>query len=171
MSLPHRWEDDPRIGPDFSGTLAYVTTISIPPQAGRIRLDLGEGRPADDGGAGREQGIEGHSYRVQLVPPVGEVVRVLVDDVAVATLWAPPYVCDLTDQLRGNGRATLRLEVSNTTANALAADDDRGRLGGRRGALARPPLPDAGPRAGARGPGSGLLDGARARPRLSAACG
>jgi hypothetical protein len=123
VSLPHRWEDDPRIGPDFSGTLAYVTTISTPPYAGSIRLDLGEGRPVDDGGAGKEQGIEGHSYRVRLVPPVGEVVRVLVDDAPVATLWAPPYACDLTEQLRGTTTATLRLEVSNTTANALAADE------------------------------------------------
>ena len=123
VSLPHRWEDDPRIGPDFSGTLAYVTTISIPAHAGPIRLDLGEGRPADDRGSGRERGIEGHSYRVQLVPPVGEVVRVLVDGVVSATLWAPPYTCDLTDQLRDQGAVTLRLEVSNTTANALAADE------------------------------------------------
>ena len=123
VSLPHRWEDDPRIGPDFSGTLAYVTTISTPPDAAPIRIDLGEGRPADDGGSGRERGIEGHSYRVQLVPPVGEVVRVLVDDEPVATLWAPPYACDLTAQLRGKVSARLRLEVSNTTANALAADD------------------------------------------------
>ena len=47
----------------------------------------------------------------------------LVDGVAVTTLWAPPYACDLTDQLHEKARATLRLEVSNTTANALAADD------------------------------------------------
>ena len=60
---------------------------------------------------------------MQLVPPVGEVVRVLVDDEAAAILWAPPYACDLTEQLRGKGSVTLRLEVSNTTANALAADD------------------------------------------------
>ncbi|HEU4546765.1 MAG TPA: hypothetical protein VFR88_10785, partial [Microlunatus sp.] len=123
VSLPHRWEDDPRIGPDFSGTLAYVTTISTPAHAGPIRLDLGEGRPADDGGSGRERGIEGHSYRVQLVPPVGEVVRVLVDGVESATMWAPPYICDLTDRLHDRGSVTLRLEVSNTTANALAADE------------------------------------------------
>jgi hypothetical protein len=122
VSLPHRWEDDPRIGPDFSGTLAYVATISVPPQADTIRLDLGEGRPADDSGVGPARGIEGHSYRVQLIPPVGEIVRVLVDDVPVATLWAPPYACDLTAQLGGKDSAALRLEVSNTTANALAAD-------------------------------------------------
>jgi hypothetical protein len=120
--LPHRWEDDPRIGPDHSGTLAYETTVAVPTDAGPIRLDLGEGRPAQDSGAGRESGIEGHSYRVRLVPPVGEVVRVLVDDVPVATLWAPPYVCDLTEHLRDATTVTLRLEVSNTTANALAAD-------------------------------------------------
>lgn len=75
---------------------------------------------ADPAGNG---GIEGHSYRVQLVPPVGEVVRVLVDGVESATLWAPPYICDLTDRLRDRGLVTLRLEVSNTTANALAADE------------------------------------------------
>jgi hypothetical protein len=122
VSLPHRWEDDPQIGPDFSGTLAYVATITTPPHSGRVHLDLGDGRAADDAGAGRESGIEGHSYRVQLAPPVGEVVRVLVDDVPVATLWAPPYVCDLTDRLAGRREVVLRLEVSNTTANALAAD-------------------------------------------------
>jgi hypothetical protein len=124
VSLPHRWEDDPRVGPDFSGTLAYVTTITVPQRAvASLLLDLGDGRPADDSGAGRESGIEGHSYRVKLVPPVGEVVRVLVDDEPVAVLWAPPYACDLTDHLRGKESVTLRLEVSNTTANALAADD------------------------------------------------
>ena len=139
-----------------------------PPHAGTIRLDLGEGRPADDGGSGRERGIEGHSYRVQLVPPVGEVVRVLVDGEVSATLWAPPYTCDLTDQLHGRSTVTLRLEVSNTTANALAADDTVDGLGGRRGALARSTVPDAGPRAGARGPRVGTADGARDRPRLRA---
>ncbi|HEY5980899.1 MAG TPA: glycosyl hydrolase [Microlunatus sp.] len=126
VSLPHRWEDDPRIGPDFSGTLAYVATVEARPDDGRIRLDLGDGRPADFSGAGRESGIEGHSYRVELVPPVGEVVRVLVDDAPVSTLWAPPYACDLTEQLRGKDAVELRLEVSNTTANALAADDTVG---------------------------------------------
>jgi hypothetical protein len=85
-------------------------------------LDLGVGEPAADAGSGHERGIEGHSYRVALMPPVGEVVRVLVDDDPVAMLWSPPYVCDLTEHLRGRVTATLRLEVSNTTANALAAD-------------------------------------------------
>ncbi len=80
VSLPHRWEDDPRVGPDHSGTLAYETTIAAPADAGPIRLDLGEGLAAQDSGAGRESGIEGHSYRVRLAPPVGEVVRVLVDE-------------------------------------------------------------------------------------------
>jgi hypothetical protein len=122
VDLPHRWEDDPRVGPDFSGTIAYVTTVAVPADGTRTRLDLGSGRPVGDAGAGREAGIEGHSYRVALVPPVGEVVRVIVDDEPVAVLWAPPYACDLTEHFRGKHTATLRLEVSNTTANALAAD-------------------------------------------------
>ena len=58
---------------------------------------------------------------MRLVPPVGEVVRVLVDGAPVAMLWAPPYACDLPDSARGT-TVTLQLEVSNTTANALAAD-------------------------------------------------
>ncbi|HYI59946.1 MAG TPA: glycosyl hydrolase, partial [Microlunatus sp.] len=122
VALPHRWEDDERIGPDFSGTVSYVTTLPIPSHSGGVRLDLGAGEPIPDDGGGRESGLEGHSYRVALVPPVGEVVRVVVDDEPVAMLWAPPYACDLTEQLRGKESATLRLEVSNTTANALAAD-------------------------------------------------
>ena len=58
----------------------------------------------------------------ELLPSVGEVVRVLVDNDPVTTLWAPPYSCDLIEQLSDKGVATLRLEVSNPTANALAAD-------------------------------------------------
>lgn len=121
VTLPHRWEDDPRIGPDHSGTLVYRTDVALPTGNGPVRLDLGVGTPTADSGAGRESGIEGHSYRVRLVPPVGEVVRVLVDGAPVAMLWAPPYACDLPDSARGT-TVTLQLEVSNTTANALAAD-------------------------------------------------
>lgn len=121
VSLPHRWEDDPRIGPDHSGTLVYRADVALPAGDGPVRLDLGDGVAAADSGAGRESGIEGHSYRVRLVSPVGEVVRVLVDGEPVAMLWAPPYACDLPDRLRG-ATVTLHLEVSNTTANALAAD-------------------------------------------------
>lgn len=110
VDLPHRWEDDPRIGPDFSGTIGYETALG----AGGW-LDLGPGAPLPARPAG-ESGIEGHSYRVSYAPPVGEVVRVLVDDQPIAVLWAPPYACELP------AGETLRLEVSNTTANALAAD-------------------------------------------------
>lgn len=138
VSLPHRWEDDPRIGPDHSGTLVYRADVALPAGDGPVRLDLGDGVPAEDSGAGRETGIEGHSYRVRLVPPVGEVVRVLVDGEPVAMLWAPPYACDLPDHLL-RPTVTLQLEVSNTTANALAADptvtrwvDDAERWHGRR---------------------------------------
>ena len=111
VTLPHRWETDPRIGTDFSSTIAYETELD-----GAGLLDLGAGTPIPPRPAG-ESGIEGHSYRVAYAPPVGEVVRVLVDDKLVATLWAPPYACDLPTGRR------LRLEVSNTTANALAADE------------------------------------------------
>lgn len=123
VRLPHRWEDDERVGPDFSGTLAYVTSIQVPPDATTLRLDLGMGEPATPSGSGRESGIEGRSYRVDLEPPVGEVARVLVDDEPVAVLWASPYACDLSSGPAGKRRITLRLEVSNTTANALAADE------------------------------------------------
>ena len=136
---PARWPTSPRSAPRRT-----------PARSGSTWATAARPTTAEPAGS---SGIEGHSYRVQLVPPVGEVVRVLVDDVPVATLWAPPYACDLTDQLRGTGTVDAATGGVEHDGQRPGRGRHRGRLGGRRGALARSPLPDAGPRAGARGPG------------------
>jgi len=121
VTLPHRWEDDPaRL--HFSGTVSYRTTAELVDgfDSDRVVIDFGDTAPIDAGSMDRE-GVRGNSYRVQLIPPVREVVQVVVNGQAAGILWAPPYVLDLGDQLQP-GTNTIELLVSNTAANALAAD-------------------------------------------------
>ncbi len=118
VSLPHRWEDDPRIGSAFSGTLSYCATVDDPPSGDHIVLDFGPGTPDDL--RVRTSGIEGRSYRAEIAPPVREVVEVLIDRQVIGVVWDAPWQIDLGGALRAG--STLTLRVSNTTANALAAD-------------------------------------------------
>jgi hypothetical protein len=64
---------------------------------------------------------------VQLSPPVREVAVVTLNGLDCGLLWAPPYVLDVTEQLRP-GPNQLRLVVSNTAANALAEETEIQRL-------------------------------------------
>ena len=59
-------------------------------------------------------------YRARIAPPVREVVEVLVDGSPVGVVWDAPWRIDL-GPAAGPG-SVLELRVSNTTANALAAD-------------------------------------------------
>ncbi len=122
VDLPHHWEEDPRIGPEFSGTMSYLARAPELPATGRLRLDFGAGERDD-----REVvigGMENTSYRTKVVPPVREVVEVLVDGQAVGVVWDAPWHLDLgpVGVVVREG-STITLRVSNTTANALAADD------------------------------------------------
>ena len=45
IELPHRWEDDPRIGPAFSGTVSYRCTVPAEGPPAARWLDFGPGTP------------------------------------------------------------------------------------------------------------------------------
>lgn len=121
VTLPHRWEDDPA-RQHFSGTVTYRTTIELAGDVAtdRVVIDFGATAPIDAGSTDRE-GVRGNSYRVHLIAPVREVAQVAVNGRAVGLLWAPPYILDLGDRLQP-GTNTIELQVSNTAANAVAAD-------------------------------------------------
>lgn len=119
VTLPHRWEDERA---EFSGSGTYETHFALDNVAGRIFLDFGGATPIQD-----ERPLRVRSFRARVRPPVGEVVRVIVNGADAGTLWAPPYRVDITEFVHG-GDNTLRLVVSNTAANALTAQTDIYRL-------------------------------------------
>jgi len=121
VELPHRWEDDSRIGPQFSGTMSYVATVRELPSTGRLGLDFGPGS-LDDVRVSTN-GMEGRSYQAKVVPPVREVVEVLVDGRSTGVVWDAPWRLELGSAgSEVSVGSTLTLRVSNTTSNALAAD-------------------------------------------------
>lgn len=116
VTLPHRWDEA------FSGSGTYQTKFQLDGVAGRIFLDFGDTTPVED-----DRSLRMQSYWARVRPPVGEVVRVVVNGRDAGTLWAPPYRLDITEFLHA-GDNTLRLTVSNTAANALTRDTDIYRL-------------------------------------------
>ena len=118
VELPHRWEDDPRIGPAFSGTVSYRCTVPAEGPPAARWLDFGPGTPdeAEIALGAMEVGV----YRARIAPPVREVVEVLVDGESVGIVWDAPWRIDLGRSVRPG--SVVELRVSNTTANALAAD-------------------------------------------------
>jgi hypothetical protein len=121
VALPHVWENEPgRLG--FSGSASYRRTVNLDDlgPSSRVVLTLGEASTA-----GREDvepgGIRGHSYRVELEPPVGVMAEIRVNDVDFGTVWAPPYTVDVSQAVRP-GDNQIEIIVRNTAANALAAD-------------------------------------------------
>ena len=118
VTLPHRWEDD-RATRHLSGTAAYATTFTLAETRG-ITLVFGDSSPVDSGWDG-ERGMVGHSFRAEVVTPVGEVAEVRVDGVRAGIVWCPPYVLELGELAAGDH--TLTIAVSNTLANALAVDE------------------------------------------------
>jgi hypothetical protein len=57
-----------------------------------------------------------------LVPPIGVAAEIWLNDINCGSLWAPPYRLDVTHAAKPGPNA-LRIEVHNTAANALAADE------------------------------------------------
>ncbi|HET9647971.1 MAG TPA: glycosyl hydrolase [Microlunatus sp.] len=117
VELPHRWEDDSRIGPAFSGTVSYVAEVGPSPGIGPLVLDFGDGVPdeADVVIGAMEVGV----YRARISPPVREVVEVLVDGRTAGVVWDAPWRIELGEVSPGG---TVTLRVGNTTANALSVD-------------------------------------------------
>ena len=101
-----RWEDDPRIGPDFSGTLAYVDHDQHSAARRRVRLDLGDGR------VGRRRGGPAGRAASRATPTGCSSSR---RSARSSGCWSttcrwrrcgrPPYACDLTDRLAGRREA------------------------------------------------------------------
>lgn len=122
VDLPHVWESDPaRLA--FSGSAVYTTTVDLPElaTAAIVRVDFGTATPVVARRAD-EAGIRGHSYRVEIDPPVGVVAAVRVNDVDCGVAWAPPYTVDISGAVRA-GRNLLEVTVYNLAVNALAHDE------------------------------------------------
>ena len=118
VALPHRWEDDPARR-HWSGTATYSTSFSLD-AAAEVTLVFGDATPKDAGST-EARGMVGHSFRAEVDTPVGEVAEVFVDDARTGVVWCPPYVLGL-GRLDA-GQHSLTVKVSNTLANAVAADE------------------------------------------------
>lgn len=79
----------------FSGTVTYRTTFRVRRVGERVLLHLGD---------------------------VRDVAAVWVNNVPCGTAWTAPYEVDITDAVK-RGENDLRIEVSNTWANALMGAD------------------------------------------------
>jgi hypothetical protein len=135
-SVPHRWEDTPELS-HFSGTAIYTASVRMDHRPAAAELDLGAVMPVD-AGADEEAGLRGRSFRAAVVPPVGEVADVVVNGSPAGVLWSTPYRLRIGHLLRA-GANQIQIKVSNTAANALAADpfvraraDESARRHGRR---------------------------------------
>ncbi len=80
----------------FSGTAHYRTTVNLPekPAGKHVLLDLGE---------------------------VGMMAKVWINGMDVGGVWTPPYVLDVTEQVKA-GENQLEVEVVNTWVNRLIGD-------------------------------------------------
>ncbi|SDS61381.1 hypothetical protein SAMN04488543_2058 [Friedmanniella luteola] len=128
VALPHLWEEQPGRR-HHAGAAVYRTAFELDglgPGA-VVVLDLGSAEVRDDDAQPVHVGMVGPSYRAAARPPVGEVATVRVNGVDCGLVWAPPYRVDVTAAVRA-GQNRLEVEVANTAAGALAADEHIGPL-------------------------------------------
>jgi hypothetical protein len=109
----------------YSGAATYTTSVDLDGVDGRAWIDFGPCEISADSPA--EHGLVGPSYRAALRGPVGEVAQVRVNGVDCGLAWAPPYRVEIGGALR-SGANQIEITVYNTAANALAADEQIGRL-------------------------------------------
>jgi hypothetical protein len=121
VDLPHVWEDQ-RGRRHYSGAATYTTGCDLgdlPPVA-RVVIDLGD-CSATEAADQNNAGLVGPSYQVAVTGPVGEIAELRVNGIDCGIAWEPPYLIDITDAAR-SGWNEIEITVSNTAANALAAD-------------------------------------------------
>ena len=121
VNLPHVWENQAGRR-QYSGAATYTTGCelgALPPEA-HVVIDFGATSPTDVDGT-YNAGMVGPSYRVAVIGPVGEIAEVRANGIACGIAWAPPYRVDITAAAR-SGWNEIEITVSNTAANALAAD-------------------------------------------------
>jgi alpha-L-rhamnosidase len=121
IHLPHVWEEQPGRR-HYSGAATYTTSCELGdlPHEARVLIDFGD-CSASDAALGENAGLVGPSYRVGVIGPVGEIARVRLNGIDCGVVWAPPYRVDITAAAR-SGLNEIEITVSNTAANALAAD-------------------------------------------------
>ena len=122
VNLPHVWENQPGRR-HYSGAATYTTAYELgdlPPEA-HVVIDFGANSTTDIAGTGDGADLVGPSYRVAMIGPVGEIAEVRVNGIDCGIAWAPPYRVDITGAAH-SGRNEIEITVSNTAANALAAD-------------------------------------------------
>jgi alpha-L-rhamnosidase len=120
--LPHIWENQPGRR-HYSGAATYTASCDLgelPPEA-RVVIDFGDCSAIDSPVAGNGADLVGPSYRVAVIGPVGEIAQVRVNGIDCGIAWAPPYQVDITGAAF-SGSNEIEITVSNTAANALAAD-------------------------------------------------
>lgn len=118
VTAPHIWEDELEY---YSGSAEYVATFMVdgtPPKD--AELDFGPCTPVSSD-IHDEVGIRGRSFRVGIVPPVGEIAEVEVNGQPAGVVWASPYRVDVGGLLRA-GANSITLRVANTAGNRVAAD-------------------------------------------------
>ncbi|HMG33740.1 MAG TPA: glycosyl hydrolase [Blastocatellia bacterium] len=104
----------------FSGVATYEKRINVPDElfkpGGKMRISLGDGRPATDADDGRP---EGPGMRAKLEGPVREAAVVYVNDRRAGAVWCPPYAVDVTGLLHP-GENLVRIAVGNLAVNHMA---------------------------------------------------
>jgi hypothetical protein len=124
VRLPHVWEEQPERR-HFSGAATYTATFELDDVAGgaRVLVNFGDSRVVGSDRTGQL----GRSYRASVAGPVGEIAQVRLNGADCGIAWAPPYQLDVSTAAR-SGRNDIEVTVSNTAANALAADQHINRL-------------------------------------------
>jgi hypothetical protein len=111
----HSWTDDEGTR-FFSGTATYEKDVKVPSaflQPGlMVKLDFGEGKPLP------EQNLRS-GMQTWFDAPIREAAIVYVNDQRVDSIWCPPYVLDITNQLRP-GTNRIRIIVANLALNYMA---------------------------------------------------
>ena len=117
MAHLHSWTDDDATR-YFSGRATYTKTINVPAEFLKPGLetdiDFGPGTPIDP--SHEKPGTRPYAY---IASPVREVAEVYVNGKDAGSVWAPPYVANVSGLLHA-GSNEIRIVVGNTDMNTLA---------------------------------------------------